>query len=73
MTVIQKNRIFVPIETPQGIEYANFMKGQPLYFIAKLCDKLGNPFYSPSIYDLYNLGDTALSSRIKNYGDTRSL
>lgn len=44
-----------------------------MYFIGKLCDKYGNPFYSPSIYDLYNVGDTALSSRIKNYGDLRSL
>jgi hypothetical protein len=26
---------------------------------------------SPFIYDLYNVGDTALSSRIKNYGDKR--
>jgi hypothetical protein len=47
------------------------MKGQPVYFIAKLCDKFGNPFLSPYIYDLYNVGDTALSSRIKNYGDKR--
>ncbi len=44
-----------------------------MYFIAKLCDKFGNPFQSPYIYDLYNVGDTALSSRIKNYGDKRQL
>jgi hypothetical protein len=57
--------------TPQGLDYTQFMKGQPIYFIARLCDKLGNPFLSPFIYDLYNVGDTALSSRIKNYGDKR--
>jgi hypothetical protein len=65
--------VFAPLETPQGLDYASFMKSQPVYFIAKLCDKFGNPFYTPSYYDLYNVGDTALSSRIKNYGDTRSL
>ncbi len=49
------------------------MKGQPLYFISRLSDRYGNPFYSPSIYEFYNVGDTALSSRIRNYGDTRQL
>lgn len=44
MAAVQKNKIYSPMTTPQSLDYVQFMKGQPVYFIAKLCDKLGNPF-----------------------------
>ena len=49
------------------------MKGQPVFFLARICDRFGNPFLTPDILSAYNVGDLKLSARIRNYGDTRVL
>ena len=49
------------------------MKSQPIYFVSRVADKYGNPFTNPNVYTAYNLGDVALQSRIKNYGNSRQL
>ena len=43
------------------------MKSQPIYFIGRICDRLGNPFDDPTIYAYYNVFDLALQARINNF------
>ncbi len=56
-----------------GNEYVQYMKQQPLFLVGRICDKFGNPFDDPETYDFYNVGDTALSSRITNQGLERNI
>ena len=68
MTGLARNKIFTATSS-NGTDYVIIMKSQPLFFLARICDRYGNPFYNPEVYSYYNIGDMALSSRIKNYGD----
>ena len=61
------------LSSQNGTDFFNFMKTQPIYFLAKITDRLGNPFEDPNVYTFYSTAELALETRIINYGRAMQL
>lgn len=62
MMAVQNNKLSTPEVTSDGLKYLTFMKMQPFYILARICDSMGNVFDSTQFYSYYNVGDLAINT-----------
>lgn len=69
---LKRNEIEEVSET-NGTDYITLQQTQPLYMLARICDRFGNPFLDNETLSYFSVNQLGLQSYINNFGRAQQI